>query len=306
MMSVYPQGPRPTSPIRGGHYSHPPHHVQSARVQPQSFNDRNNQYYSQSNNNNTNDHHLHQSFHNSSSSHSSRPRQLFSDQESSAQRTNTWNRTEENREYSLQKNSQSQKNSSVISRPTSQRQDPIQDSQSQGVQSSVEKKREIRMFVSKEEQYSICYPNWWSRAEPQPGQVLFVSPRSEPNEFCHNISVVVENLGEESMYNNFTLYTNVILQSLMDDPQIVVLESNSTLLSGIQAHQVSYSARHLNTTLIFRQIWLLHEGKSYIVTFTCEASKYTNTIVNMAQEIMATLRLLSVPLIPSFSISDTM
>lgn len=61
-------------------------------------------------------------------------------------------------------------------------------------------------------------------------QVLFVSPRSSPDEFCQNISVVVETIQENSAYNNFSNYTNSIIQSISDDPQIALLDSRPTTL----------------------------------------------------------------------------
>ncbi|PRP88130.1 hypothetical protein PROFUN_04221 [Planoprotostelium fungivorum] len=253
--------PLPTSPIRGGHYSHPPHHIRGIqRPTMQSL-----QTEERSNANIMSKGQIPKSW---------------------REQAKTENNGNTNREFSREL----RQHQPALS--------PILDQTQNGT------KKEIIMFVSQNEQYSICYPNWWAKVEPQPGQVLFVSPRSSPDEFCQNISVVVETIQENSAYNNFSNYTNSIIQSISDDPQIALLDSRPTTLSGIQSHQVVYSARHNNTALIFRQIWLLHKGKSYIVTFTCDANRTTSAVVNMAQEIMATLRLLSCPIIPSFSFAE--
>ena len=73
-------------------------------------------------------------------------------------------------------------------------------------------KRELLMFVSDQESFCICYPNWWARTEPTPGSILFISPRSSQFQFCENISCIVEDLygGKPTDLRDYT--TGIIRQ----------------------------------------------------------------------------------------------
>lgn len=84
-------------------------------------------------------------------------------------------------------------------------------------------KREIIVFVQQQQGYSICYPNWWSQTEPFTGQILFVSPRTNPTQFCENISVVVEDL--ESKPFDLQEYTKITMKELTKEPYCKVFHS---------------------------------------------------------------------------------
>jgi len=154
-----------------------------------------------------------------------------------------------------------------------------------------ESPRELLMFVSDRENYSIVYPNWWTMMEPGFGQILFISPRKESHEFCENISVVVEDLSQTS----FTLpdYTSNILRDIATGGN-KILHSAMCLLAGQRAHEIIYSDMHTdNTQLYFRQVWIISEvtRKAYIVTFTCPAGKFQSSIP-FVEQLMSSFRIL--------------
>mmetsp|Transcript_21628 Transcript_21628/g.30245 ORF Transcript_21628/g.30245 Transcript_21628/m.30245 type:complete len:304 (-) Transcript_21628:56-967(-) len=151
--------------------------------------------------------------------------------------------------------------------------------------------RDITMYVSESESYSICHPNWWSVSEPQPGSVLFVSPRTRSNEFCENISVVIEDLSQQPELQDLTDYTQQALKQLNIDAQYQVLHSAASTLCAMRAHEIIYTGNHNGLNLVFKQIWFIHNAKAYIVTFTCEATRFQSTF-QFAQNLLCSFRLL--------------
>jgi len=43
------------------------------------------------------------------------------------------------------------------------------------------------VFVSNDHDFQICFPANWSVISSEPGQVIFVAPRSNPQQFCENL-----------------------------------------------------------------------------------------------------------------------
>lgn len=174
--------------------------------------------------------------------------------------------------------------------------------------SRAESKREILVFVNEQQGYSFCHPNWWAKTEPLPGQILFVSPRANPTQFCENISVVVEDLGNKEY--DLQEYTRITIRELTKEPQCKIFHSagisdsacslicTATNLSGLRAHEVIYTGTHEGVNIFFKQIWTIVNSKAYVVTFTCEASKF-QTCLPFTQVIMNSFRLLHNPQSPT-------
>lgn len=97
--------------------------------------------------------------------------------------------------------------------------------------SRTESKREILVFVNEQQGYSFCHPNWWAKTEPLPGQILFVSPRVNSTQFCENISVVVEDLGNKEY--DLQEYTRITIRELTREPQCKIFHSSGILIRNI-------------------------------------------------------------------------
>eukprot|EP01116_Phalansterium_solitarium_P001870 TRINITY_DN11702_c0_g1_i1.p3 TRINITY_DN11702_c0_g1~~TRINITY_DN11702_c0_g1_i1.p3 ORF type:complete len:252 (+),score=62.15 TRINITY_DN11702_c0_g1_i1:106-861(+) len=129
--------------------------------------------------------------------------------------------------------------------------------------------------VQQDDAFTISAPKAWARMDLAPGQTLFISPRNEPNQFCENLSVVVESVVENQRLQD---YTSAAVFAIGKDVQNRILYSGEASLSGIRAHEVVYSSSHNGVPLVFRQVWLLFTlrgvTKAFVVTVTCESNKY--------------------------------
>lgn len=66
----------------------------------------------------------------------------------------------------------------------------LQQQQSQQQQSSSNNnsvRSAFDVFVSNDHDFQICFPANWSVVSSEPGQVIFVAPRSNPQQFCENL-----------------------------------------------------------------------------------------------------------------------
>ncbi len=81
------------------------------------------------------------------------------------------------------------------------------------------------------------YPTWWGKTEPQKGSVLFISPRSSSEQFCENISVIVE----DTQFN-LEDYTFKTVVQITNESGTKILQSNPTVLSGFPAHELVYTS----------------------------------------------------------------
>lgn len=156
-------------------------------------------------------------------------------------------------------------------------------------------KKELVMFIPENENYSIIYPNWWKKLEPFEGQVLFISPRINAFQFCENISVIPEDLSFSPHLQDLNAYTFHTLSNLYLEPGSTILHSGNTQLAGYLAHEVIYSGISNGSPIFFKQTWIIVNCKAYILTFTCEASKFSQCLP-LAQQLMNSFRIIP----PSF------
>jgi len=169
-------------------------------------------------------------------------------------------------------------------------------------------KKELTMFVSESERFSVVYPNWWSKVEPCKGQIMFISPRDSPSQFCENISVIVEDLATSPM--DLRDYTQSIMRQLTSDSAIVIASSTTEYLSGLKGQEVVFTETRNGNPIKFKQMWTIYNRKCFIVTFTCSANKFEASLP-LVNQLMHSLRILpskalSNSVSPNLSIYETL
>jgi hypothetical protein len=69
-------------------------------------------------------------------------------------------------------------------------------------------------------------------------------------------------------------YSDLKLARLLDPSIVPTLEENTSMLSGIQADRISYTAKTRQNELKLIEIWTTNAGKAYDITFSSLASTY--------------------------------
>ncbi|MFA6522808.1 MAG: hypothetical protein WCS85_00325 [Candidatus Peribacteraceae bacterium] len=146
-----------------------------------------------------------------------------------------------------------------------------------------------QLFHSETYGLSIYFPKDWHGEEvlQTSGGVttiaLFLSPLQEGDTEQENMNLLVEDIRdtgltlddytrravqqEQNIFSDYTLFSSVPLQ-----------------ITGFPAHSIRYSAVFHGRTLFFEQVWVLREGKVYVLTFAAPEEtfqQYTMTFRQM-------------------------
>lgn len=123
-------------------------------------------------------------------------------------------------------------------------------------------------------EFSMSYPATWTADESGQGGTLYIfySPAEDANDqFKENVNVVTEELSDASV--DLATYTEASVQQLKKVMNAInFLENNESASGGYQ--QLVYTAQQGALNLQFVQRYYIKNNKAYIVTFTCEQSKW--------------------------------
>ena len=126
--------------------------------------------------------------------------------------------------------------------------------------------------------YRITYPADWRADESGEYGTAFIiySPKdAEDDMFNENINLTIQDL---TGYNlNFEAYVDISLEqieNMMMDSELI--SSETTMAHGRQYHKVLYTSKQENFKLMFEQYFWVIGTNAYLLTFTCEASKFAS------------------------------
>lgn len=125
----------------------------------------------------------------------------------------------------------------------------------------------------------IKYPRSWQIqqiGDPFTGDVVkfWSLSTSHTQKMTAEVNINVENLKEPTSLAEYTnLSVNEITQFLTNAR---ILDSYSTKLSNLPAHEVIYSGKEEGYNIKRMAVWTLKENKVYIITYTAEESQYEN------------------------------
>ncbi|WP_296313473.1 PsbP-related protein [Winogradskyella sp. UBA3174] len=131
--------------------------------------------------------------------------------------------------------------------------------------------------------YAVSYPKDWisSEQKPQPSMVfLLMSDEKSQNEdkFRENINLTLEDLTLQTL--SLEDYSKLSIDQITGQiPSAKVISNESIKIDGWEAIAVIWTADFGNgMALKFKQIFLINNGKAYILTFSSTTTEYDEYI----------------------------
>jgi serine/threonine-protein kinase len=138
--------------------------------------------------------------------------------------------------------------------------------------------------------YRFEYPADWEIVEKPDAQiVLFLSPEGESGSFRENVSVLVQDLGAETV--TLEEYTDLALsqaEGLIAD--YMLIESAPATLAGNPGYTIVYRGTQGVYDVLWLQIWTLVDDRAYVVTYTAEQDFYEQHLA-LAEQMIDSLEL---------------
>lgn len=127
--------------------------------------------------------------------------------------------------------------------------------------------------------FSVEYPDFWQKsADVKKGIAVFVSPaEGYSDDYTENLSVqeFVPDVTGEDVLNSYVKGYVANLEATVKNYKLV--SETDTTLAGETAYQIVYETQSDDETDQMRlmQIFSLHEGKIYVLTYAAEFSGYS-------------------------------
>lgn len=132
------------------------------------------------------------------------------------------------------------------------------------------KSANFSIYENMEYGIKIEYPSDWKTTEPEGIIAMFSSPGTNGKPSA-NLNLVMNDLDGQDM--TLPKYNEAVISQLKTSfPDIVFIESGSTVLSNMPAYKVVYTSSKLK----IMQVWTIKNDISYIWTYTAKEDSYTD------------------------------
>ena len=131
--------------------------------------------------------------------------------------------------------------------------------------------------IYKEDDFSIQYPKDWELN--QSGQmgtsfILFSALENDQDQFRENVNLIVQDLQGRSVdLDAFTELSEGQIKSMMTN--CTLYESKRMKKGSSEYHKLVYTAEQGAFNLKFEQYYWVENDKAYVLTLTCEESKFS-------------------------------
>ncbi|MGD8397362.1 MAG: hypothetical protein PVG11_00760 [Anaerolineae bacterium] len=137
--------------------------------------------------------------------------------------------------------------------------------------------------------FGIKVPAGWQVVEREANNtILFVSPApADSTAFRENVGVTIQDLGTDLL--TLEDYTGGFLSQapdLVDNYHLI--DSEGTTLADQPAYRVLYTGEQMGLPLQWLQVWMLKDGRAYIVTYTAEPDQFDEAL-NIAAYMISSL-----------------
>ena len=151
-------------------------------------------------------------------------------------------------------------------------------STTQKEQKAEEVKRIAGWEIYKEDDFSIQYPKDWElnqRGQMGTSFILFSAMENDQDQFRENVNLIVQDLRGRSVdLDAFTELSEEQIKSMMTN--CTMYESKRIKQGNKKYHKLIYSADQGAFSLKFEQRYWIENDKAYILTLTCEESKFSS------------------------------
>ncbi len=115
--------------------------------------------------------------------------------------------------------------------------------------------------------FEVGYPSDWEQKQAAGTVVAFLSPQEGSDDnFRENVNVVAESVPSSVDLEFYTDRTLDKLKNFISDMKVE--ESVSAKLGSEPAHRIIYTGTQSGVHARFLQVWALHSGTAYVVTYT--------------------------------------
>ena len=122
--------------------------------------------------------------------------------------------------------------------------------------------------------FSVDHPKAWTIQSEAKG-VYFLSPKLESLDVVQEtISVLVEPLTSDVKTQEE--YTKKALNEIAGLANYTMMESKRMSFAGLRGYTITYQATIQNNLIQLRQAWVIHDGKSYLMTLASPPDTFTN------------------------------
>ncbi|OGX37028.1 MAG: hypothetical protein A3D87_01215 [Omnitrophica WOR_2 bacterium RIFCSPHIGHO2_02_FULL_50_17] len=128
--------------------------------------------------------------------------------------------------------------------------------------------------------FSLKYPAAWAYAENQGGAAaIFYAPaENELDIFKENVNIVIQDISKNPMGLEEYTKTAIRQMQLVFEQNLVILESEPTLIDGRAAHRFVFLGKGPEAELRFMCLWTLVDMTAYQITYTAIDAKYDKYI----------------------------
>ena len=128
------------------------------------------------------------------------------------------------------------------------------------------------VYENSEYGVKIGYPPDWKQTETDDVIVAFLAPKtSDSDTFQKNLGLTMNDLSDQ--YLTLQEYNDISINGLKQTfPDIKIIESGSTALSNIPAHNVVFTSSNAK----FMQVWTIKNEISYVWTYSAQENSYSD------------------------------
>ena len=152
----------------------------------------------------------------------------------------------------------------------------------------------FKIYENYAQRVRISYPLSWNIQENVMGAVAtFNSAQEGANDrFRENLSIIIQDLGEQKEKVTLKQYTETILGYLPRIiPGVQIVESKEIILSKVPAYRVVCTAQQAEFRLKILQVWTMKNNRTYMLTFTAEENKYP-LFVKTVEKMLKTFKIM--------------
>ena len=151
---------------------------------------------------------------------------------------------------------------------------------------------DLSLYENIERGFRVDYPTAWSKQNRDDffatGVVFFSPLEDDTDKFKERVSVMVENLSEDTSLDEYTEQSLSEIEKLsdpnVDEPQTIGLGEN-------EGKQVVYDSEENSKPVQRMQAWSVEDNKAYVITYTAEPDtydKYLPTVEKMIESFETT------------------
>ena len=151
---------------------------------------------------------------------------------------------------------------------------------------------ELSLYENIERGFRVNYPTAWSKQNRDDffatGVVFFSPLEEDTDKFKERVSVLVENLSEDTSLDKYTEQSLLEIEKLSDpnvgEPQTISLGEN-------EGKQVVYDSEENGKPVQRMQAWSVEDNNAYVITYTAESDtydKYLPTVEKMIESFETT------------------